>query len=329
MVKGTAVPSGIGVSLLMCLLVSCSLLTAQDRPTSPQKAGEIHGVINYCGPSGNSGLTVQIPGRSFQAKLAASGSFTLYYVPPGSHTLQVDIPGRPAYAIPGVIVADNHVTDLGTVAICRDTDVDGYEEGADCDDNNISVHPGATELCDGIDNNCDGQVDEGCNACTDADNDGFFAQAGCLTALDCNDNDPTVRPNAAELCDGIDNDCDAQIDEGFDLMSDPSNCGSCGTTCSFANASSSCVGGTCEFGACLEGFADCNQTEADGCECLVDADGDGYGVGVDCDDNNASVYPGNVELCDGLDNNCDGQVDEGSLCSDGYVCRSGQCVQLQ
>lgn len=85
--------------------------------------------------------------------------------------------------------------------------------GTDCDDTNATINDGAAEVCgDNIDNNCDGQIDEGCT--TDADGD------GAVTAVDCDDNNATVYPGATELCDLIDNNCDAVIDEGFDTDGD-------------------------------------------------------------------------------------------------------------
>jgi hypothetical protein len=98
-----------------------------------------------------------------------------------------------------------------------DQDGDGFPAGMDCNDNDATVFPGAPEMCDGRDNNCDGRVDETCgcmpgNPNCDADADGFPA------GLDCNDNDPTVFPGALEACDGRDNNCNGLIDE---------NCGGC------------------------------------------------------------------------------------------------------
>ena len=100
----------------------------------------------------------------------------------------------------------SNVDRLG-VCECVDFDRDGFCEDEDCDDENRNVNPGRDERCrDGLDNDCDGGVDEDC-ACTDSDADGFCAED------DCDDADPGTNPDAAEVCDdGADNDCDGAID---------------------------------------------------------------------------------------------------------------------
>jgi len=187
---------------------------------------------------------------------------------------------------------DEHGTPGAANYDCQsDLDGDGYST-TDCDDGDASVNPGATEVCDGVDNDCDGSIDEagatgGSTWYADADGDGYGDAAASTTACsqpsgyvadgtDCDDGDATAYPGATEVCDGLDNDCDGSIDEG--------------TTASTWYA---------------------------------DADGDSYGddatalstcsppagyvtTGGDCDDAAASVNPGAEEVCnDGLDNDCD------------------------
>ena len=227
-----------------------------------------------------------------------------------------------------------------------DADGDGYPAGVgpgfDCDDNDATTHPGQPPECDGLkDRNCDGVITDA-NTC-DADRDGFSVAQG-----DCNDHDAAIHPGAPELCDGVDNNCNGVIDEGYsglgsacsagvgvcqaagtlvcgrDLRSvvcnaapgaphaeqcngldnncdgiignvpgggtDVNNCGGCGVKCvAPANMAAACVSGGCLY-TCVAGFGDANHTIADGCEC--------------------TITNGGVEICDGLDNNCDGRIDE-------------------
>ena len=114
-----------------------------------------------------------------------------------------------------------------------DLDDDGYPDPEDCDDTDPEVHPDATEVCNGIDDDCDGDVDDDDDSLDptstsawhdDADADGYGDPAtertSCEPALDsvadgtdCDDGDPAVHPDAEETCDGLDEDCDGQVDE--------------------------------------------------------------------------------------------------------------------
>jgi len=172
--------------------------------------------------------------------------------------------------------------------------------GDDCDDADGSIHPGAEEICDGLDNDCDGQVDEeGATGCTpyyrdaDADGHGVAGHSRCLctptgeyTATlgdDCNDADGSIYPGAEEICDGLDNDCDGQVDEE----------GATGCTPYYRDAD-----------------ADGHGLAGDSrCLCAPSVEYTAT-LGDDCDDGHDTVYPGAEEICDGFDNDCDGQVDE-------------------
>jgi len=110
-----------------------------------------------------------------------------------------------------------------------DADGDGYNASDDCDDSNASTYPGAAEECDGVDNDCDDEIDEDVmnTYYADGDSDGFGTDDDTSDACesptgyvavdgDCDDADDSIYPDADELCDGVDNDCDDEIDEGWD-----------------------------------------------------------------------------------------------------------------
>ena len=176
--------------------------------------------------------------------------------------------------------------------IGQDADDDGYLLSEDCNDTNAEINPGAVEVCDGIDNNCDSQIDEDVKTTyyQDADSDGYGNESevakGCSppdgyieAGGDCNDSTADgvdYNPGITEVCDGVDNNCDEAIDEGVVVTF------------------------------------------------YSDADGDGYGVdgktadacdppsgysaeNTDCDDEDGTIFPGAPEVCgDDEVNDCDG-----------------------
>jgi len=179
------------------------------------------------------------------------------------------------------------------VDTAEDADGDGFSGDDDCNDGDAAVSPSAVELCDGIDNDCDGQVDEEVTDTffLDADADGFgdaaVSEQACAApegyvpeSTDCDDADDTVHPGAEEVCDGVDNDCDELTDEdvGTEFFADTDDDG-------YGDPGTSVV--ACELPT---GF-------------VVDA--------TDCDDTEPTVYPGAEEICDELDNDCNDVVDEG------------------
>jgi hypothetical protein len=117
-------------------------------------------------------------------------------------------------ASPPNMIAPNTTASFGSSSGCPDNDGDGWcIEDGDCDDTDPNTYPGATEFCDGIDNNCDGVIDEGCSGgYTDNDGDGWSVEDG-----DCDDNDRHVYPGHQDKKgrwgrDGVDNDCNGIID---------------------------------------------------------------------------------------------------------------------
>ena len=175
-----------------------------------------------------------------------------------------------------------------------DLDGDGWDHTVDCDDTDPAVSPGAREQCNGIDDDCDALVDEGCGLGPDDDGDGFDLD-------DCDDDDASVHPGADEVCNDIDDDGDGEVDnDAIDAVQ-----------------------------YWFDNDGDGYGNAADGWYCPGDAP-PGYLLnGEDCDDNRAYVHPGAREVCDGLDNDCDGQADEDTECSDddgdGYTELAGDC----
>ncbi|MFH1465514.1 MAG: MopE-related protein [Pseudomonadota bacterium] len=97
----------------------------------------------------------------------------------------------------------------------NDVDGDGYAvSGGDCDDTDASRSPAVVEVVDGVDNDCDGIIDEDTEIYDD-DGDGYSESAG-----DCDDADASLYPGATELENWIDDDCDGRVDEGTDHADD-------------------------------------------------------------------------------------------------------------
>jgi len=213
-----------------------------------------------------------------------------------------------------------------------DLDEDGFDNTVDCDDTDPDVFPGNTEICDGKDNNCDAVVDEG----FDLDND--MANCGACGSVCSYDNADAFCASGycfLDACQSGYENCNDDTSDGCETsVNTLDNCGGCGNVCSFDNADAACTDGICEMASCQAGFLDCNGNTVDGCEylgtsCPVDVDGDGADSTVDCDDADPNNYPGNTEVCDGQDNNCDSVVDEGGVCSfpDGSACvENTQCL---
>jgi len=104
---------------------------------------------------------------------------------------------------------------------------------------------------------------------------GKLVDAGRDASVGPGTEDAQVDPNcvpAAELCNGLDDDCDGRSDEDFDRQSDPGNCGQCGTTCDLDNADDACSAGKCVVSQCSTGFGNCDKNDSTGCEADLNTD---------------------------------------------------------
>jgi hypothetical protein len=184
----------------------------------------------------------------------------------------------------------------------------GYvEDNTDCDDASASRFPGNPEVCDGIDNDCDSVLpaDE-----QDADGDLYAECEG-----DCDDADPTAYPGAAEVCDGIDNDCDGvvpsdEIDGDGDLYAE------CEGDCDDADAALN-PGTVWYYDLDQDGFGQSATYATAQCEDPSDAVIKFSTATGDCNDGREDINPSATEECDGIDNDCDGRVDEDNVCDTG------------
>ena len=202
---------------------------------------------------------------------------------------------------------DGHGQESAFVIACAQPD--GYvAQFGDCNDDEASVNPDAQETCSGMDDDCDGLVDDADPSMSgtaawylDRDGDDFGDSAQSVQVCerpsedyvrdpdDCDDTNPLIYPGADEYCDGLDNDCDGLIDDEDDEQPlEPATWTIDGDGDGYGSSASDALI-----------LHQCSQPE-------------GYALAaIDCDDSNAAIHPLASEVCDGIDDDCDGVVDDG------------------
>jgi hypothetical protein len=331
-------------------------------PGSQRFIVEFDGVPRCCGTSNR--VTAQIELRE------GSDEIYLRYVSDGDATyttaigIEDDTGSRGIEVYYGMTSALDYADVTVLCAPIRDSDGDGFmARDGDCDDYNDTVYPDAPELCDGLDNDCNDDIDETHPRETfypDEDLDGYgdelLPTLACVAppeftsvGEDCDDDCAACFPGGFEYCDELDNDCDGVVDDGvvyttFYRDSDRDGFGVTGTadyTCEerpgWVQVPDDCddLCPSCNPDApeiCDDLDNDCDGSIDEDLTVTVwrDADGDGYGNPAsrqeacelmagyvqnadDCDDIHGDAHPGGVEVCDRVDNDCNGVIDEGLL----------------
>jgi hypothetical protein len=280
----------------MCLTASTGLFTITDteytyldgsggvlhKKPKPASGGNVTFNVDWTAPASPGGATFDVAALSANLDNDNSGDggatteSSIAYGCGGGSTYYEDIDG------------DGYGGTSGATTTACAAPKGFADNHTDCNDTNYLIHPGAAELCNGKDDNCNQQTDEGLAGQTfypDTDGDGYGrAGGGSVTGCpgsgygtgtgDCNDMDDDSFPGAKEACDGRDNNCDGQVDEG--------------------------VKPKCGVGACVR---------------------DSYGCDL------ASCSPGvpGHESCNLIDDDCNGIVDDGDACPSGQTCTLGTC----
>jgi hypothetical protein len=229
--------------------------------------------------------------------------------------------------------------DAASFTVSCDQPADYTADDTDCDDGNGDVRPGAIELCNLVDDDCDGTTDPDTSAdavtwFVDVDGDGHAGESTTLSCTqplgteaspsDCDDSLPGVSPSAEERCNGVDDDCDGDTDGGaadattWYLDADGDGHGLDGVTTASCTepAGYTALAGDCDDGdgsfhpGAAETCTDTADYNCDGALSYADSDGDGYAACEECNDADPASFPGATELCNGADDDCDGTTDE-------------------
>jgi hypothetical protein len=327
-----------GISADPCSRVLPLFIDFGQRPSAGQFTEDL--TIENCGL-----VTLDVAQADFEGTIQGSvESGTLYplYVLPGETAL-IDIRyTASASAVSGTLSFVSNAPDLSTQVVtilgneCEgsadegwDVDNDGWTScGGDCNDADYSVSPSQVERAgNGSDDDCDGEIDEAANpTSSDDDLDGcseIGTGTGCNSGIDCDDNDPDIGPQAVEIADRIDNNCDGNIDEGTDWVDDDGD--------GYSEREGDCNDASLLVGAAVTETTDSQDNDCDGLidEGGPDFDDDGDGLTEnqgDCDDGDPWTYTDAFEFCDDYDNDCDKVSDEGSIGTDNDGEEGGACA---
>ena len=311
----TSISRCTGFALCLFLLTACD----EDRPPAGtwdmggSDAADAGVVLDAQGPEG--GGDIKPAHEAAIQPEASTPDLPLpdLFVPPD---MPLPDTGLPDAQVPDLQLVDLYVPDQAIPDACvkmiywEDKDLDGWGgdikyvaactrpagyagKKGDCDDNDKTIYPGATEICNKKDDNCNKFIDEGLPTSPfykDDDGDGYGTtstlqacgapQGYVAQSGDCNDNNKSIHPNAKELCNEVDDNCNGYTDEGFikkSFFKDNDGDGYGGGT-----FKQSCTGGK-----------------------------DYVAKGGDCNDFNKLIHPYAQELCNGIDDDCDGKKDEG------------------
>lgn len=333
--RGTAIapeiqvfPPNIDFGPVVAPSVGASDVILQNQGDSPVTITEASFTDTRFGLGTSLPLTVEA-----NSQLTVPATFTPIADEQASASLTLRVGG---YALSPVQLTANNCT--GGNPSLYDGDQDGWTVCAgDCDDTDASIHPGAVELLDLVDQDCDGTVDEG-TAGYDDDGDGYCEHATTCSDLtlpgDCHDGAPDVNPGANEIQgNGRDDDCDGSVDAGS-IDGDGDGVSEDGNDCDDDDAT--VYPGAPELPDQIDN--DCDGTVDEGTT-RTDEDGDGYCEDAtscedgtmpgDCDDTRSITWPDAPELADGVDNDCDLIVDEGTENydndGDGFTGAGGDC----